>query len=112
MGIEPTALAWEARVLPLYDARMIKLRTIQALNLVSILLQFSCYMTAFSLIINGERRIFDTPLTVSGLVATLGYADKRVAVERNGEIVPRSQHDAVRLESDDKLEIVVAVGGG
>ena len=46
------------------------------------------------------------------LVEALGYAGKRVAIERNGEIVPRSRHDEVALENGDKLEIVVAVGGG
>jgi len=69
-------------------------------------------MEAFSLIVNGESRIFEAPLTVSGLVEALGYAGKRVAVERNGGIVPRSQHGNVMLENGDKLEIVVAVGGG
>ncbi|MEO8188162.1 MAG: sulfur carrier protein ThiS, partial [Burkholderiaceae bacterium] len=39
-------------------------------------------------------------------------AGKRVAVERNGEIVPKSQHDSTKLTSGDRLEIVIAVGGG
>ena len=69
-------------------------------------------MEAFSLFINGESRNFPAPMTVSGLVEALGYAGKRVAIERNGEIVPRSKHDEVALENGDKLEIVVAVGGG
>lgn len=69
-------------------------------------------MKAFSLVINGESRVFQSPLTVSGLVVALDLAGKRVAVERNGEIVPRSQHADVLLENGDKLEIVVAVGGG
>ena len=77
-----------------------------------ILLQFSRQMEATSLIINGESRTFDTTLNVTNLIETLGYAGKRVAVERNGEIVPRSKHDDVMLENGDKLEIVVAVGGG
>jgi sulfur carrier protein len=69
-------------------------------------------MEAYSLVINGESRIFAAPLTVSGLVEALGYAGKRVAIERNGEIVPRSQHGGTKLENGDRLEIVVAVGGG
>jgi sulfur carrier protein len=69
-------------------------------------------MEAFSLVINGESRSFPAPLTVSGLIETLGYTGKRVAIERNGEIVPRSQHGQVALKNGDKLEIVVAVGGG
>ncbi len=62
--------------------------------------------------INGENRSFPAPLTVSGLIEQLGYAGKRIAVERNGEIVPKSQHALTALASGDRLEIVVAVGGG
>jgi sulfur carrier protein len=64
------------------------------------------------LTINGESRQFTAPLTVAALVETLGYAGKRIAVERNGEIVPRSLHAEVSLATGDCLEIVVAVGGG
>ena len=62
--------------------------------------------------INGESRQFSAALTVAGLVEELGYAGKRIAVERNGEIVPKSQHASTALVSGDQLEIVVAVGGG
>ena len=62
--------------------------------------------------INGEIRQFSAPLTVAGLVGQLGYAGKRIAIERNGEIVPKSQHETTALVSGDQLEIVVAVGGG
>ena len=62
--------------------------------------------------LNGEVRRFPDPLTVAGLVEALGYAGKRIAVERNGEIVPKSQHAATQLATGDQLEIVVAVGGG
>ena len=62
--------------------------------------------------INGETRQFAEALTVSELIAELGYAGKRIAVERNGEIVPKSQHASTALLSGDQLEIVVAVGGG
>ncbi len=65
------------------------------------------------LILNGEPRSFpETRLTVAGLIDLLGYAGKRIAVERNGEIVPRSQHGSTLLAPGDRLEIVVAVGGG
>ena len=64
------------------------------------------------LIINGENRQFNGPLTVAGLTDQLGLTGKRIAIEKNGEIVPRSQHAATALASGDKLEIVVAVGGG
>lgn len=62
--------------------------------------------------INGEIRQFPAPLTVAGLVNQLGYTGKRIAIERNGEIVPKSQHGSTSLHSGDQLEIVVAVGGG
>jgi sulfur carrier protein len=62
--------------------------------------------------INGESRDFSAPLTVSALLATLELAGKRIAVERNGEIVPKSLHGETALADGDRLEIVVAVGGG
>ncbi|MDP2880020.1 MAG: sulfur carrier protein ThiS [Azonexus sp.] len=62
--------------------------------------------------INGEARQFSAALTVTGLIERLGYSGKRIAVERNGEIVPKSQHATTALVSGDQLEIVVAVGGG
>lgn len=65
-----------------------------------------------SLTINGQEQAFSSPLTVSTLLQQLGMAGKRVAVERNGEIVPRSQHGKTELLDGDQLEIVVAVGGG
>ena len=62
--------------------------------------------------INGESRQFSEVLTVAGLIDQLGYVGKRIAVERNGEIVAKSLHAATILVSGDQLEIVVAVGGG
>lgn len=64
------------------------------------------------LTINGTPRQFDGPLTVTRLVETLDLAGKRIAIERNGDIVPRSQFNATSLTTGDRLEIVVAVGGG
>ena len=55
---------------------------------------------------------FPAAMTVAALVETLGYTGKRIAVERNGEIVPKSQHGSTALAAGDQLEIVVAVGGG
>ena len=49
---------------------------------------------------------------MSDLIENLGYSGKRIAVERNGEIVPRSLHTSTQLCDNDVLEIVVAVGGG
>ena len=62
--------------------------------------------------INGEPRRFEQTLPVDKLIDTLGLAGKRIAVEANGEIVPRSQFSARSIADGDRLEIVVAVGGG
>ena len=64
------------------------------------------------LTLNGELRQFPSPLTVTQLIEQLGYTGKRIAVERNGDIVPKSLHAATTLTQGDQLEIVVAVGGG
>jgi sulfur carrier protein len=69
-------------------------------------------MKSINLIINGEARAFPGSLNVMALVEALGYTGKRVAIERNGEIVPRSIYGNIILLDGDKLEIVVAVGGG
>ncbi len=62
--------------------------------------------------INGEPRQFDQPLSLSELIACLDIGGKRVAIERNGDIVPRSRHADTWLADADVIEIVVAVGGG
>ncbi|TRZ90813.1 MAG: sulfur carrier protein ThiS [Rhodocyclaceae bacterium] len=64
------------------------------------------------IIINGEPQQLPVAMTVSALLAERGLAGKRVAVERNGEIVPKSRHAETPLSAGDKIEIVVAVGGG
>jgi len=65
-----------------------------------------------TLSINGQLRQFPVPLSISELLDELDLAGKRLAVELNGEIVPRSQHADVNVSDTDQLEIVVAVGGG
>ena len=63
--------------------------------------------------INGNlRQLASENVTISALVVTLNLTSKRLAIEINGEIVPRSQFDMVTLHDGDKLEIVGAVGGG
>jgi sulfur carrier protein len=62
--------------------------------------------------INGEPRQFFAGQNVASVIEALALTGKRIAVERNGEIVPKSQHAATALEPGDRLEIVVAVGGG
>jgi len=65
------------------------------------------------LTINGNSRQFDVAtLTVAELVQTLGLTGKRLAIERNGDIVPRGLFADTALNDGDKLEIVGAVGGG
>jgi len=64
------------------------------------------------IVLNGARLALAAPLTVAALLERQGLAGKRVAVERNGEIVPKSRHATTQLEAGDRLEIVVAVGGG
>jgi len=65
-----------------------------------------------NLLINGESRQFPASLSVARLIESLELQGKRVAIERNGEIVPRSQYPETTLAEGDRLEIVVAVGGG
>lgn len=62
--------------------------------------------------INGEPRSVEAGLALAELLEQLGLAGKKLAVERNGDIVPRTRHADTRLENGDRLEIVVAVGGG
>ena len=62
--------------------------------------------------VNGSTRSLERPLDVAALLATLELAGKKVAVERNGAIVPKSAHGSTLLLDGDQLEIVVAVGGG
>ena len=62
--------------------------------------------------INGQKEALETALTVLALLQCRGLAGKRLAVERNGEIVPKGRHGDTVLADGDQLEIVVAVGGG
>lgn len=70
------------------------------------------FITMIELRINGEVRHFDTTPTVSDILVVMGLNGKRIAVERNGSIVPKSLHANTRCAAGDALEIVVAVGGG
>jgi sulfur carrier protein len=63
-------------------------------------------------IVNGAPRPVADGTTVAQLIEQMSLAGKRIAVERNGEIVPKSTHARVPLADGDRLEIVVAVGGG
>jgi sulfur carrier protein len=63
-------------------------------------------------LVNGSYEQLAPGTTVGELIAHMALAGRRVAVERNGEIVPRSTHAQVVLAEGDRVEIVVAVGGG
>jgi sulfur carrier protein len=63
--------------------------------------------------INGQPHEYsDTALTVADLLARLELAGKRIAVEVNGDVVPRSRHGQTAVRDGDRFEIIVAVGGG
>ena len=65
------------------------------------------------ILINGHRHEFSsTAVTVQAIVEQLGITQKRIAIDLNGEIVPRSQFSNILLADGDVLEIVSAVGGG
>jgi len=63
-------------------------------------------------IVNGAAHRLEQPLDIAGLIARLALQGKRIAVEKNGEIVPKSAHGSTVVADGDRLEIVVAVGGG
>ena len=62
--------------------------------------------------VNGSTQNYPQPLALAELLHAMALAGKKIAVERNGEIVPRSAHGSTLLSDGDRLEIVAAVGGG
>lgn len=62
--------------------------------------------------LNGEIVTTENKLSIDALVNDLALAGKRIAVEVNEQIIPKSQHAAYSLKSGDKVEIVNAIGGG
>lgn len=69
-------------------------------------------MQPIRVLLNGAPREFPAALTFQQLLDELSLAGRRLAVERNGEIVPRSRFGEARLQDGDRIEVVVAVGGG
>jgi sulfur carrier protein len=66
-----------------------------------------------SIVVNGAPHVCrDAHATVADLLGELQLAGKRIAVERNGEIVPKSRYAESPLAAGDRLEIIAAVGGG
>lgn len=70
------------------------------------------YSNAMQITVNGSTQNYAAPLAVADLLRQMALAGKKLAVERNGEIVPRGAHASTMLADGDRLEIVVAVGGG
>ncbi len=64
------------------------------------------------IILNGETHEVASQTTVSDLLESLGMAGKRLAIEYNREILPKSQHAETLLKAQDRVEIVHAIGGG
>ena len=68
--------------------------------------------TALGIVLNGSPRTVPAGCSIGGLLRDAGYGERRVAVEVNGEIVPRSAHGQRMLAEGDRVEIVQALGGG
>ena len=64
------------------------------------------------ILLNGETRTVPDDLHIAALLALLGHADRRLAVEVNRQIVPRGRHASHRLQDGDVVELVQAMGGG
>ncbi len=64
------------------------------------------------MIINGEKQTLLEPVYLDVFLKREGYQKNRIAVERNGEIIPKSEYEKVIVTDSDTLEIVTFVGGG
>lgn len=75
-------------------------------------IHFGSIQVMLVLQVNGKPQEIPPGSNVENLIAVLQLNGKRFAIELNGEIVPKSRHAATRLNNGDRLEVVVAVGGG
>ncbi len=66
----------------------------------------------FQIVVNGEEQEVRAGTTLAGLIEERRLSGKRVAIEVNEEIVPRSDHTEYQLQQGDRVEIVQAIGGG
>ena len=64
------------------------------------------------IILNGQEKSLKGPLTIAALLQEMELSERRVAVEVNREIVPRSRHGEFELKDNDRVEVVFAIGGG
>ena len=64
------------------------------------------------IIVNGKEISIPEDSNIQDLVAELGYKNKRIAIEVNEAIIPKSKHHSYLLKSSDRVEVINAVGGG
>ena len=64
------------------------------------------------IIVNGEEISLPQNSNIDDLINQLGFQNKRIAVEINESIIPKSKHSAFLLEANDRIEVIDAVGGG
>ena len=64
------------------------------------------------IIVNGEETSLPKDSNIQDLIAQLGFKNKRIAIEVNEAIIPKSEHHSYLLESLDRVEVINAVGGG
>ncbi len=69
-------------------------------------------LPTMNIAINGKNHTFDEPISLNQLISRLELENKRLAIEINQAIVPRSEYETYLLKDNDKLEIVQAIGGG
>lgn len=62
--------------------------------------------------VNGEQYPYNPPMTLADLLLQMNIVHKRIAVEVNEEVIPRSQHDTFVITPDSNIEIIHAIGGG
>ena len=74
--------------------------------------QLSIARIKMEILLNGEARQLPEGYTIASLIEELGLIGRRLAVEVNPEIVPRSTHASHPLQPGDRIEIVHAIGGG
>ncbi len=67
---------------------------------------------SIEILVNGEAQSFDGALSVAQLLAQLGLPEKKIAVEHNMEIVPKSAYASHMIDAGDRVEIVHFIGGG
>lgn len=64
------------------------------------------------LTVNGDKILIQNDSTITDLLTQLNLTNKRIAVEKNQSIIPRSQHSKTTLKENDAIEIIHAIGGG